>query len=243
MTQPRRRSALLSELRQPDSPATGPDVLRELRRVIISGRIAPDSTVPIDDVAALFGLSRIPVREALKTLIGEGLITHQPRFGFLVTRLSEAELHELYVVRGSLESAALEPAVSHATEADDARAQQVHEALTSAVDHQDSPGFQRTSRQFHLALLRPCRMPRLLGMLETAWNLTEPAQTMTRVDAQTQQALRDDHSRMLTAFVARDAAALRSIGELHHRRLTDALDTLSPSEIPPEDADPDLDLT
>lgn len=231
MPMPPDKAALLSLLRAPDSPPSGPDVLRELRRVIASGRIEPDTAVPIDDVATFFGLSRIPVREALKTLIGEGLITHEPRFGFLVTRLSEAELHELYVVRGSLEAAAIESAIAYATPEDDAHAQRVHEALTSAVDQHDSPTFQRTSRQFHLALLQPCRMPRLLGMLKTAWNLTEPAQTMSRVDADTQQELREDHTRMLAAFVDRDAATLRTTGEIHHRRLTSALDSWTPPVI------------
>lgn len=228
MPMPPDKRAFLSLLRPPDSPPTGPDVLRELRRVIASGRIQPDTPVPIDDVAALFGLSRIPVREALKTLIGEGLITHEPRFGFLVTRLSQEELHELYVVRGSLEAAAIDAAIAYATPDDDARALRVHEALVSAVDQHDSPGFQRTSRQFHLALLHPCRMPRLLGMLKTAWNLTEPAQTMKRVDAQTQLELREDHARMLAAFVARDAESLHAIGQIHHHRLTSALDRWIP---------------
>ncbi len=227
MSQTSQRRAFLSALRPPDAPPTGPDVLRELRRVITSGAVEPDAAVPVDDVADLFGLSRIPVREALKTLIGEGLITHEARFGYLVTRLSEAELHELYLVRGSLESAALEPALANASAEDDARATAVHEALTRAVDHQDSTGFQRTSREFHLALLHSCRMPRLLGMLETAWNLTEPAQTMTRVEAHIQQELRDDHTRMLAAFVARDAIALRTLGASHHGRLTAALDTMA----------------
>lgn len=237
MPMPPDKAALLSLLRPPDSPPTGPDVLRELRRVIASGRIEPDTAVPVDDVAALFGLSRIPIREALKTLIGEGLITHEPRFGFLVTRLSEAELHELYVVRGSLEAAAIELAISYATPEDDARARRVHEALTNAVEQHDSPTFQRTSRQFHLALLHPCRMPRLLGMLKTAWNLTEPAQTMNRVSAQTQHELREDHTRMLAAFVARDATTLRAIGAMHHDRLKSALDSWTPPVSPGERSD------
>lgn len=237
MATPPSKAAFLSLLRPPDGPPSGPDVLRELRRVIASGRIAPDTPVPVDDVAALFSLSRIPVREALKTLIGEGLITHQPRFGFLVTRLSEAELHELYVVRGSLEAAAIEAAVRHASPDDDAHAQRIHEALTSAVDSHDSRGFQRTSRQFHLALLHPCRMPRLLSMLKTAWNLTEPAQAMSRVDADTQQELRRDHEQMLAAFIARDAPALQAAGEEHHKRLTTALDTWTAPPTAPEPAE------
>ncbi len=228
MTISRRPSGLLAALRAPDEQAGGPEVLRELRRVITSGRVPPDTAVPIDDVAALFGLSRIPVREALTTLVGEGLVSHRPRLGYLVTRLSPEELRELYVVRGSLEAAALGPALAHADACDDDHARLIHQSLVSAVDEQDSPGFQRTSREFHLALLSPCRMPRLLGMVQTAWNLTEPAQTMSRVDSQTRAALRDDHARMLDAFTNRDVVALRQIGAAHHQRLTTALETLTP---------------
>ena len=172
--------------------------------------VPPGSPIPLDDVAAFFGVSLIPVREALKTLLGEGLLEHQPRLGYTVTALSQAELDELYVVRGALEAAALEAAVRQATPADDARAMAVHEGLGAAVAAQDAAGFQRASREFHEALLSPCRMPRLLHMLEIAWNLTEPVQTMMRVSAEDRAELRADHEEMLDAFVARDAALAHS---------------------------------
>ena len=74
-------------------------------------------------------MSLIPVREALKTLLGEGLLEHQPRLGYTVTALSQAELDELYVVRGALEAAALEAAVRQSTPADHERATAIHDAL------------------------------------------------------------------------------------------------------------------
>jgi DNA-binding GntR family transcriptional regulator len=220
MTQPRRQSGIVSLLTRDDSYVSGPQVLSELRRVIASGRVPPGSAIPLDDVAAFFGVSLIPVREALKTLLGEGLLEHQPRLGYTVTALSQAELDELYVVRGALESAALEAAVRQSTQADHERATSIHDALGRAVAADDATAFQRASREFHEALLAPCRMPRLLHMLDIAWNLTEPVQTMMRTTEEDRIGMREDHQLMLAAFVAHDADALRVAADAHHARLT-----------------------
>ena len=220
MTQPRRQSGIVSLLTREDAYVSGPQVLSELRRVIASGAVPPGSPIPLDDVAAFFGVSLIPVREALKTLLGEGLLEHQPRLGYTVTALSQAELDELYVVRGALEAAALEAAVRQSAPADHARATAIHDALDRAVAADDAAAFQRASREFHEALLAPCRMPRLLHMLDIAWNLTEPVQTMMRTTEQDRAGMREDHQRMLDAFVARDAETLKAVAEAHHDRLT-----------------------
>ena len=220
MTQPRRQSGIVSLLTREDSYVSGPQVLSELRRVIASGRVPPGSPIPLDDVAGFFGVSLIPVREALKTLLGEGLLEHQPRLGYTVTALSQAELDELYVVRGALEAAALEAAVRQSTPADHDRATAIHDALGRAVLADDATTFQRASREFHEALLAPCRMPRLLHMLDIAWNLTEPVQAMMRTTEQDRVGMREDHQLMLAAFVARDAEALKAAADAHHDRLT-----------------------
>ena len=220
MTQQRRQSGIVSLLTREDAYVSGPQVLSELRRVIASGAVPPGSPIPLDDVAAFFGVSLIPVREALKTLLGEGLLEHQPRLGYTVTALSQAELDELYVVRGALEAAALEGAVRQSDTADHERARAIHEALDRAVAADDAAAFQRASREFHEALLAPCRMPRLLHMLDIAWNLTEPVQTMMRTTEQDRVEMREDHQQMLDAFVARDAQTLRAVAQAHHDRLT-----------------------
>jgi DNA-binding GntR family transcriptional regulator len=229
MTQPRRQSDIVNLLVRSGRYSSGPEVLGELRRVIASGQVPPGSAIPLDDVAAFFGVSLIPVREALKTLLGEGLLEHQPRLGYTVTALSQAELDELYVVRGALEAAALDAAVRQSTPADHARAASIHDALGAAVASNDAAAFQRASREFHEALLGPCRMPRLLHMLDIAWNLTEPVQTMMRVSPEERDAMRADHEAMLAAFVDRDAELLKSLAEVHHARLTACITRLSAS--------------
>lgn len=201
-------------------------VLAELRRVILAGDAPPGTVVPLDEVAGVFGVSVIPVRESLKILMGEGLVEHRGRGAYTVARLTRAELQELYVARGVLENAVIAAAVAAAGPDDHARAQQAHDRLGRAVRDGDDPAYHRESRRFHLALLAPARMRRLTAMVESAWNLTEPYRPMAHVADADRARLHADHSEMLAAFIAGDAARLLAGATAHHGRLLDAIATL-----------------
>ncbi|TWP35435.1 GntR family transcriptional regulator [Leekyejoonella antrihumi] len=222
----RTRSTFIDLLQRPQGYTSGPEVVDELRRVVASGAVPPGSTIPLDEVAEFFQLSRIPVREALKTLVGEGLLEHQPRLGYTVTSLSSEELNELYLVRGALEAAALDVAVRRATERDDRRVQEAHDRLTHAVSEGDTGEFQRSSRAFHEAMLQPCRMPRLLHMLDVAWNITEPVQTMVHVSDNDRSGMHHEHAALLDAYLARDAETLHTLAAEHHQHLMRSLTAL-----------------
>jgi DNA-binding GntR family transcriptional regulator len=85
---PRRHSALVERLvvDQPWRPQQA--ILDELRRVIPDGAVPPGSPIPLAEVADLFGVSQIPVRESLKTLIGEGLVAHRRSSGYTIAQLT-----------------------------------------------------------------------------------------------------------------------------------------------------------
>jgi DNA-binding GntR family transcriptional regulator len=226
MPGPRRRSILISRLagRPAGSPQTV--ILDELRACILDGEVPPGSPIPVDGVAAVFGVSRIPVREALMTLIGEGLVDHRQNAGYQVAMLTASEFAEIYVIREALETAALRAAVARAVPADDARARAAHAAMDDAVVRHDGRVYHRESRRFHLALIRPCRMRRLLHMLDVAWNMTEPLQPMSHLDSAGREDLHGDHAGMLAAFIDRDPGALIGVFAEHHHRLQSFIGTL-----------------
>jgi DNA-binding GntR family transcriptional regulator len=232
MPGPRRRSILISRLggRPPagSPPAGSPQsvILDELRACILDGDVPPGSAIPVDGVAAAFGVSRIPVREALMTLIGEGLVDHRQNAGYRVAMMTAREFAEIYVVREALETAALRAAVALAGPDDDARARAAHAALDDAVVARDGRVYHRESRRFHLALIRPCRMRRLLHMLDVAWNMTEPLQPMSHLDSERREVLHRDHAGMLAAFTERDTDALIGVFAAHHHRLQSSIGTL-----------------
>jgi len=226
MPGPRRRSALIAQLLHEPSATSQAAILAELRRCLLDGGVPPGTPIPPDEVAAVFGVSRIPVRESLKTLIGEGLVEHRPNAGYTVAKLTTAELREMYLVREVLETAALNTAVEAASPQDHAHAREAHQALEDAIAAGDVRAYHRESRRFHFALVRPCGMHRLLAMFESAWNITEPVQPMAHLTEADRAALHQDHGEMLAAFESRDAAALRHTAGEHHRRLETSLAAL-----------------
>lgn len=222
----RRRSALIASL-VVDAPGRPQQaILDELRRVILDGAVSPGTPIPLAEVADLFGVSQIPVREALKTLIGEGLVAHRSNFGYTVALLTPQELREMYIVRETLESASLAAAVGNATDEDRAVAVAANDVLLRAVRDDDPAAYHRHSRDFHLALTRPSRMYRLLHMLESAWNVTEPVQSMVHVSAADRLDLHADHTEMLDGFLAGDVERLLTAAEVHAQRLNTVIATL-----------------
>ncbi|MBT0769257.1 GntR family transcriptional regulator [Kineosporia sp. J2-2] len=221
-----RRSVLLDRLEPRRTGSPQQVILDELRRVILEGGAPPGTLIPLAEVAALFGVSPIPVREALKTLVGENLVTHRPNAGYVVARLTRRELAEIYLVRGVLESAALRAAVEMATPADVAAARRAHAALENLQTDWDPRGYHRESRHFHLALIAPCRMRRLMRMFESAWNVTEPFQPMRWLPDTERAELHGEHTTMLQAFIDRDADTLLEVAAGHHRRLENVIGTL-----------------
>jgi DNA-binding GntR family transcriptional regulator len=204
-------------------PSSQQHILSELRRVILAGAAPPGTAIPLDGVAKLFVVSPIPVRESLKTLMAEGLVDHEPRGGYRVAELTRDELGEFYVIREVLEAAALRASVERATHTDDEAARRLHEALGQSIAARDQRAYHRESRSFHLALLTPSRMQRLLHMFELAWNVTEPAQPMSEVSHEVMDRMHADHAAMLEAFVARDADSLVRCSRKHYKRLEKAV--------------------
>jgi DNA-binding GntR family transcriptional regulator len=222
----RRHSALVAALvvDQPGRPQQA--IVDELRRVILDGAVPPGTPIPLAEVADLFGVSHIPVRESLKTLIGEGLVTHRSNSGYSVAQLTAQELREMYIVRETLESASLTAAVANATAEDRAALVAVNDVLQQAIRDDDPVTYHRQSRQFHIALTRPSRMYRLLRMLEAAWNITEPVQSMVHVAPSDRANLHVDHCQMLEAFLAGNVEQLLTISELHAQRLNTVIASL-----------------
>jgi DNA-binding GntR family transcriptional regulator len=108
-------------------------VTTELRRRILTGEFAPGERLVEDRLAELLGVSRNPVREAIRVLATEGFIEVTPRRGAAVSRLSEAEAEELFDVRMALEALAARLAARKASAASAANLREVLDSARRAV--------------------------------------------------------------------------------------------------------------
>ena len=201
-------------------------VLDELRRVLVAGGAPPGTALPLDEIASVFGISRIPVREALRMLQAEGLVEHLPRGGYTVALLSWAEHVELNAARAALERTALAAAVEHADANVDTQLRTIQARGAAALEAGDTDTWDRVSRDIHAALLAPCGMRRLLHLWEEATNVSGLARPMTRLPASRLRALHAEHEAIVTAYLTRDAPLVIATNETHMEHVEDALASL-----------------
>ncbi|AGW95667.1 hypothetical protein N234_37015 [Ralstonia pickettii DTP0602] len=149
--------------RSTDQPATGlPKLPRDLGGAnmqdsvysalfegIVTGRLRPGERLLIDDVAEHFGVSKIPVREALKALEGKGWVESAPRRGTYVRKLSMVELHELFELRQLLEPAITGLAAHRRRTLHLQQLSQLVDEGIAAIERDDYAASSRANSQFH----------------------------------------------------------------------------------------------
>lgn len=128
------------------------EVADRLRQQIFSRRLEPGTWIDELRLAAEFGISRTPLREALKVLAVEGLVTMKLRRGAYVTEMTAADVAQVYHLMALLESDAAATVAREAGTAGVAELQSLHDRLETQVRERDA--FFATNEQFHLALLR-----------------------------------------------------------------------------------------
>src|SRR5215510_12062973 len=106
---------LLTSSPNPASVLTNESIADSLRADILRGNLKSGQALKQDEIAAQFGVSKIPVREALVQLKAEGLVNFYPNRGAFVSEISSAEADEIYVMRIALETAVLARAIPHLT--------------------------------------------------------------------------------------------------------------------------------
>ncbi|CAN7675058.1 GntR family transcriptional regulator [Neorhizobium sp. LjRoot104] len=134
----------------PTRQATRSDELRDhLEEMILDGRLAPGERLDEMELSRQFGLSRTPVREAIKSLLAIGLIETRGRQGTHVALLSIPAIIEMFDVMASLEGLCAKLAARRATPAERAAMRAVHEELVKACEAGDPVNFYKINQQFH----------------------------------------------------------------------------------------------
>ena len=137
-------------------------VLEAVREAILTGIIAPGARLRQEELADLFGTSRIPVREALRAIEYEGLVTSEPHRGFTVTTLDADDIEEVYELRILLEGQAVRLAIPMMTDEDLIDLEDLFEALRAAP----TPDQQLAARErFYMRLYSITARPRLVGLI------------------------------------------------------------------------------
>jgi DNA-binding GntR family transcriptional regulator len=199
-------------------------VLRALRQEILNGGFQAGEWIRQEIVARQHGTSRIPVREALRQLEAEGLVTLVPHSGAYVARLDFEEYTEIYKIREALEPLAIAESTMQLTLEQLDRVEQLADEIEMAEEFRQ---WLDLDRRFHLLTYQGAAMPRLLKMIDGFWNSTQhyrrafystlEAQRPSEFSAST-PASHLEHRLLVDALKRRDSDDASSILRSHIRR-------------------------
>jgi DNA-binding GntR family transcriptional regulator len=197
----------------------------ELMSAILAGHIKPGDTLNQEEIAKSLGASRVPVREALKQLEGEGLVIQRPRRGYVVASLNADAVEDVFDVRMVLEERAGLLATQRRTEKDVVAVQTLltimdEYQIDGSYDHQV---WGEMNRQFHDRLFVCCGRPHLLRAMNMQRNLVslyvriggQIAPDMTRV--------RQEHWDIVAAFRRGEPEEVATLSRHHVQRTAEAL--------------------
>jgi len=157
-----RRLATLIEEMRPRLQTAQELVLETLREAILGGVLPPGTRLRQEELASAFETSRIPVREALRVLEYEGLVSSEPHRGFTVTSLDADEVEEIYDLRTVLETHAVRLAVPLLTDAD---LEELGAVFRELMDAPDDDARLAARERFYQRLYSVTARPRLVGLI------------------------------------------------------------------------------
>jgi DNA-binding GntR family transcriptional regulator len=204
-------------------PTAAESVLHELRSALAAGRLLPGQQLVQEDLAADLGVSRVPIRESLKILEGEGHVTYHPNRGYFVTELSADDLIELYRIRQILEAEALAQAVLEVSDADIADIESILEQVELAAESGDVERLTEANRAFHFSIIELSGMNRLSRLIRQLWDASDIYRTVYFRDPVNRERVHSEHREIIDALKARDAQALIRAQNSHREQAVAAL--------------------
>lgn len=194
--------------------------LRTLRERILTGEFPPGSKLDINRLAAEFEMSQTPIREALRLLQSDRLVSYVPHRGTVVAGVSERELAQIFELRILLEPAAVKAAVETLDEAQLRELERLHAETVEAAE--DSVAlFTERNAEWHWTLYEGATSPYLADFIRRLWDAF-PWRTTVSVGGRRDAAV-IEHEAIMDAVRSRDAAAAATLMRAHIESSRNAL--------------------
>lgn len=196
----------------------GSRIAEGIRTRIISGTYPPGTRIRQEDLAAEYGASRVPVREALHQLEYEGLVTVVANSGAWVARLTLEECEEVYQMRERLEPLLLRYSAPQLAEPDIARLAELAQRISD--EGHDTDSFLALDRAFHQASYAAAETSQLDGLVAKLWNTTAPYRRayVASWDPEARRIAHEEHHLMVAALRDGDLEDAERVLAGHIRR-------------------------
>ncbi|MAU95279.1 MAG: GntR family transcriptional regulator [Fulvimarina sp.] len=204
-------------------PALSVEISDRMRRMIMEGELEPGAKVPEKALTEHFGVSRTPIREAVKILAHEGLVELVQNRGAIVAPQTADELCELFPVIAALEGAAGELAATNASDGAIAALGAHCRALRAAYEAADRPTYFEINQMIHAGIMQAAGNPTLARHHATLANRVYRARYQANLSKDRWRAATVEHEGIQAALEAREA---KRLGELMREHLMHKLQSL-----------------
>lgn len=194
-----------------------------IRELISRGELLAGQKIPEKELCGRFGVSRTPLREALKVLASEGVVTLTPHRGAAVNGLTVAEIEEVFPVMGALEALSGEIACSRITDAEVAAIRALHGKMVKAWEAGELQPYFRLNQAIHESILQATANETLKSIYRALSGRLVTARYMANMSGQRWARAVAEHETMLAALDSRDGPRL---GRIMREHLANKLDTV-----------------
>ena len=206
------------------------EVAAQLRERIFAGELPPGTFLDEVRLAEQMSISRTPLREALKVLTAEGLVRHEPRRGCFVNEVTEQDLDEIFPVIGLLEGRCAYEAAQHASDADIAALDVLHQKLAKHAKARRINEYYEANFAIHEAIIRLAGNRWLAGVIADLRKILRLARLQhLHAPGRLDQSL-SEHLAVFAALKARDADGAEAAMRTHLQRQREALRELARSQ-------------
>jgi DNA-binding GntR family transcriptional regulator len=188
-----------------------------LRDMILAGELRPGEKISEAELCDRFGVSRTPLREALKVLEAEGLVVLPPNRGPSVASITPAEIEELFPIMGGLEAVAGELACARIREHDILKIRGLHSSMVYHYRHDDPVAASKLGRSIHEAIFEIAANGELTRLYNALMTRIHAVRFATQNHREYWKESVHDHEQILEALEARDGLRLAAILKEHLR--------------------------
>lgn len=201
-------------------------VRRQLRKRIIGRELKPGQKIVISEIAKEFGVSGIPVREAIKKLESEGLVKFTPHVGAVVNAVAREEFLEIYLMRIELEALATKLSVAHMDRADISELKDLVNQAERAIEQNEIGVLGALNKSFHLKIYRTAPYPFLFKTIVDLWERFELMQCVFAYVPERAVPSWDEHKVIVEALEEGDAERAAKLVRQQKNRTKRALEKI-----------------
>lgn len=190
-------------------------VFEYLRRAILEGRLEPGKRLMEIKLAKQLGVSRTPIREAIRKLELEGLVIMEPRKGAYVADISMKDIVDVLELRSGLESLAAYLAADRMSDSDLKKLKNISRALEECIAKSDVNGILEKDVEFHECIFNSTKNDRLILMMNTLWEQVFRFRVIYASDYEASKNIQSEHREIMDAIASRDREMAAKLAKKH----------------------------